>query len=346
MRINLLPSERTCYKASLHCHTNLSDGLHTPEEIKRAYIDRGYSIVAFTDHFTMYRHPELEDSSFIPINSYEIAFSGYETGYDRQVVYRNKACHLNAYAIDPNMQEQLPSNFCTYDAKQINAHIRELHEKGFLVSLNHPEWGRQFEDDFLELEGYDFLEVYNSAVEYLENLNDAREHYHQLLRNGRKINVIAADDAHQGLHTVVAKRVDLNSVRKHGLGLNETASDLGRAFTMIYPEKFEYRSVMTALKNGEFYCSSGPIIKALYLEDGRFCIDCTPARCIMLTGNAFCRDSVYIDMDANVVHAEFPLDQIEMREDRRKLFTVKIVDATGHIAYSNPFDLDELEALK
>ena len=37
-------------KCALHIHTNLSDGLHSPEEIIQAYQERGFRCVAITDH--------------------------------------------------------------------------------------------------------------------------------------------------------------------------------------------------------------------------------------------------------------------------------------------------------
>ena len=51
------------FKANLHCHTTLSDGAFTPEEIKAAYKAQGYSIVAFTDHRKYVHHTELNDES-------------------------------------------------------------------------------------------------------------------------------------------------------------------------------------------------------------------------------------------------------------------------------------------
>ena len=46
----LLGGKGQFYKANLHCHTDLSDGFLTPEEVKALYKAHGYSIVAFTDH--------------------------------------------------------------------------------------------------------------------------------------------------------------------------------------------------------------------------------------------------------------------------------------------------------
>ena len=45
MRKYLLPETGSFYKANLHCHTVLSDGNKTPEEVKEAYQKLGYSIV-------------------------------------------------------------------------------------------------------------------------------------------------------------------------------------------------------------------------------------------------------------------------------------------------------------
>ena len=38
------------YKANLHCHSTLSDGKKTPEELREMYKSHGYSILAITDH--------------------------------------------------------------------------------------------------------------------------------------------------------------------------------------------------------------------------------------------------------------------------------------------------------
>ena len=57
-RIYLLPKEGNLYKANMHCHTTVSDGKFTPEEIKNMYKARGYHAVAFTDH-QVYVHGRL-----------------------------------------------------------------------------------------------------------------------------------------------------------------------------------------------------------------------------------------------------------------------------------------------
>lgn len=59
------------YKANLHCHSNLSDGKLTPEELAQAYKSRGYSILAITDHERPKNHSNLTSDDFLMITGYE-----------------------------------------------------------------------------------------------------------------------------------------------------------------------------------------------------------------------------------------------------------------------------------
>ena len=95
----LLPAAGQFYKANLHCHTVLSDGRWTKEQVKAEYQKRGYSIVAFTDHRHYGWHPELMDDTFIPIAAYEADLNGpFPPSGSFQWV---KTYHLNFYDTDP-----------------------------------------------------------------------------------------------------------------------------------------------------------------------------------------------------------------------------------------------------
>ncbi len=59
MKKYLLPENGSFYKANLHCHSTVSDAKLTPEEIKKAYMEHGYSIVAYTDHDVLVPHNDL-----------------------------------------------------------------------------------------------------------------------------------------------------------------------------------------------------------------------------------------------------------------------------------------------
>ena len=61
MKKYLIPENGQFYKANFHCHTTVSDGRLTPEEVKALYKEHGYSVIAFTDHDVYIPHPERND---------------------------------------------------------------------------------------------------------------------------------------------------------------------------------------------------------------------------------------------------------------------------------------------
>ena len=73
MKKFLLPEGGTYYKSNLHCHSTISDGGWTVEQIKEEYAKRGYSIVAYTDHDIMYDQTHLCDENFVALKGYEMA---------------------------------------------------------------------------------------------------------------------------------------------------------------------------------------------------------------------------------------------------------------------------------
>ena len=72
MKKILLGNSKKYYKANLHCHSTISDGAKTPEELKEMYMNQGYSIIAYTDHDIMLPHFELADENFLPLTGFEI----------------------------------------------------------------------------------------------------------------------------------------------------------------------------------------------------------------------------------------------------------------------------------
>ena len=75
MKIYLIDPNKKWQKANLHCHTCNSDGYFTPEEIKKYYMEQGYSIVAYTDHELIYDNSHLCDDKFIAITASEFSIT-------------------------------------------------------------------------------------------------------------------------------------------------------------------------------------------------------------------------------------------------------------------------------
>ena len=51
MRDLLKDEEGRFYRGNLHCHSNLSDGRWSPEDVIGAYRDAGYDFLCLSDHF-------------------------------------------------------------------------------------------------------------------------------------------------------------------------------------------------------------------------------------------------------------------------------------------------------
>ena len=68
---HLLPPVKY-YKANFHCHSVVSDGKLTPEELRDAYKEKGYSILAITDHSVMVQHQHLNQPDFLLLTGVEI----------------------------------------------------------------------------------------------------------------------------------------------------------------------------------------------------------------------------------------------------------------------------------
>ena len=260
MKHRLLPEKGNFYKANLHLHTTVSDGMWSPEEAKRIYAERGYSILAFTDHELFVPHNDLTDGSFLALNAHEIAVNEATARGSRY----QRTYHLNFYAkssettlspvfsesrVDkPSMAAQITDEMrktdarADYSTESINALIRRGNENGFFVCYNHPVWSLQNYPDYCGLEGLWGIEVYNTSC-VVEEMPDTTVPFDDLLRLGRDVFPVCSDDAH-------------------------IKPDLFGGWTMVKAESLDYDAVIGALLAGDFYSSTGPEIRELFVEDG------------------------------------------------------------------------------
>ena len=154
----LISENGNFYKACLHLHTDLSDGAYPPAEVKRKYQEKGYSIIAFTDHDIFIPHNDFSDENFLAINSHEIEVSENNVNLTRY----QKTYHLNFYAKDRNAtmtpvfsesrvhignsskyvtdEMRKTDVYAYYSPRSINEVIRIANENGFFVTYNHPVW--------------------------------------------------------------------------------------------------------------------------------------------------------------------------------------------------------------
>ena len=246
--IDLLKSNGKFYKANLHCHTVVSDGKMTPEQVKDYYKKNGYSIVAYTDHNKFVSHDDLKDDNFLPIAGFEADFHILTKD---GVPSRLRTCHLNFFAKNPLTAVQLPEPLI-YHLSLINKYIKDMTDNGWICMLNHPTWSLQPTDEVVAIDNITAMEVYNHGCQVLSNNGDSQGYYFSYLASSKKAFAVATDDNHCGL---------LDD------GLPDKDDDACGGYIQISMPELSYDNFIDAFINGRFYASTGVEIKELYIDE-------------------------------------------------------------------------------
>lgn len=334
----LISPHKKQYRANLHCHSTISDGKKTPEELKNMYKEKGYSILAITDHEVPKNHSYLNDSDFLTITGYEAYIRPNPECISD--VY-GKEIHINLFARDPQNEAMVCFNpkYCKYitdeqkqrlkkvgsqdtreySVKYINKFIKTAKENGYIVAYNHPWWSMEDEADILSYEGYFSMEMCNyssyvvSGIEYNAGL------YDKMLMKGKRVFCHSADDNHNSQPN--------NSPRCDSFG----------GFTMIMPKSFTYDSIFEAMETGEMYSSMGPIFKEVSIEGNKIHIECSDVEKIFVFTGSKSPKVKIANWGDTISFADFEID------DRAKFVRVSICDKYKRFADTRGFFKDELK---
>lgn len=336
MKKYLLPNGNEFYKANLHVHTTVSDGAMTPEEIKKIYMEKGYSVVAFTDHEVMVPHLELTDENFVALTATEISTNNRT---DCDFCYA-KTYHLNIYSPDENKncfntfdrskmwlehsyqyitdEQESSQHRRLYDAEDVNKVIKMANDEGCLVSYNHPVWSLQNYSDYADLKGLWGIELYNTGCAR-NGYFDTAQPFDDLLRKGERIFPLATDDAH-------------------------LLRDCFGGYVMISAKNLTYKSIFEALKNGDFYASTGPEFFEISINDGIVKIVTSPVAFVGLSTenrHLFAKR----DEENLLTEVEFDigwhLDMLKQGISEHPYIRITLMDEKGNTAYSRAYFVDE-----
>ena len=337
MKTYILPNEGNFYKANLHCHSNISDGNWSVEEIKKYYMEEGYSIVAYTDHDVFVPHNDLTDESFLALNGYEVAINEEEPS----VFTAKKTCHLCFIALDPKLDTQkiiynsrmLDKNTYAvklapdaqfieieYSVEYINKLIENGKKEGFFISYNHPAWSLEEKEQYCGYKGFDALEIINYASIVEDYADCCPVQYEEMLRAGNFVGCVASDDNHN----------------KHDKG--HPFFDSFGGFTYIKAKELTYEAVADALKNGDYYASEGAEIKELWLEDGKVHVLVDEAAYVYLSAGARRKPRAYLEEGGG--EAVFELRETD------PFFRITVINKNGKRAYTRAYKLENKELAK
>ncbi|MCH5171002.1 MAG: hypothetical protein J1F24_06930 [Oscillospiraceae bacterium] len=336
MKKILLPEENEnlkYYKANLHCHSTVSDGAKTPEQLKADYKAHGYSILAITDHEVFIPHNELSDEDFLMLNGYEIEASGTN----------GKTCHLCFVALShDNTQEVCFSRpylwgnakkkvkkvninkkesllFRKYNKRGINKLIETGKKYGFFVTYNHPTWSLESYPQYIRYKNADAMEITNYGCVVCGFDDDNGHAYDDMLRNGEKLFCISTDDNHNLFPD------------------SSPDCDSYGGYIMIASPSLKYEDVTTALKKGMFYSSTGtykhigPEFHSITLENNEVHIKTGDVRSIAYIPSSRDCQIKNAEDGGHINEATFKIKKKE------KYFRIVITDSFGYKAYSNAY---------
>lgn len=312
----LLTDKKNFYKANLHCHTTVSDGADTPEQMKEAHKAHGYSILAYSDHNKIVSHSDLRDTDFLPLTACELGV----TAKDPNRIYP-PTCHFNI--ISPTEEPAyLPEwKDKEYSTASISSMMQTAREHGYFVIYNHPVWSCESSYTYLNYNGMHAFEIMNNGSlssgwnEHNDNI------YDEMLRHGKKLFAAAGDDNHLSF----------------GYCSNKLCSDSAGTYTMINAEKLDYGTVMEALFKGDFYASEGPEIYELSYDNNKVYVRTSECVSIFCCNAGRRRGIAHMGPEKKLLtEAEFELRPGEI------YFRLTLVDKDGKKAYSNAYFIDEL----
>ena len=332
----LLPQTQY-FKASLHTHSTISDGKLTPEQLRDAYREKDFQVLAITDHSVMISHQDLNREDFLLITGVEIDI---EEEPSREGW--NRMRHFCLLSKDPGQQwipfrdpNPIPSSVPyeaeneieglerAYTVEAINATIAVCNRRGCLVTYNHPGWSLENYSDYSTMEGLWGLEHRNTADISQGFCDDAPHVFQDLLCLGKTVMPVMADDTHSPI--------------VNGMEV------LGGSWTMIGADSLDYLSVMAALEKGDLYASCGPQIHSLTLEGNTLCITCSPAaRIQMVSQTRHCR--LAHSETGNLTEARFDISLWRTHHSSKPHAFLRLIvtDAQGNYAVTRAYTPEEL----
>jgi hypothetical protein len=290
------------WRGNLHTHSTESDGRETPEAVCAYYRAMRYDFLAITDHFLdTYGYPltdtrDLRAPGFTTLIGAELHAGQTLTG---------ELWHILAVGLPLDFGR--PTNGET--GPQIAARALEA---GAYVAAAHPAWYNLTEEDVLSLGPVHAIETINGISADHNDRIDSWYMLDVLLARGYRYFACATDDAH----------------------FHEKHNDLMRGWVWVKSEQLDPDSLLAALKRGEYYSSTGPLIHDVEVWPGdRIIVRCSPASSIFMTGKGA---RVVYQHGNGMTRAELSLKQF-----RGDYCRITVRDANGGRAWTNPIWLNE-----
>jgi hypothetical protein len=291
------------WRGNLHTHSTLSDGVLAPEEVCRRYRAEGYDFIALTDHFVgVYGYPIADTVPFRGNGFTTILGAELHSG----PMANGELWHILAVGLPADFAPGNVPHFRVIEGMETGPEIAaRAVAAGAFVAIAHPQWSGLTMEDARSLTAAHAVEVYNHGCAMGCDRPDGFHTLDLLLTEGRRLNLIATDDAH--FHE----------------------PDHFGGWVMVKAEENSPEALLAALKAGAFYSSQGPEIKGIEVDGHRVTVRSSAVASVIVQGQGTAATGVHgHSMTETTVRADRLIDSPWMR--------VSVIDRAGRRAWSNP----------
>lgn len=222
-------------KGSIHCHSTVSDGLLSPDDVAKFYEEKGYSFLSITDHEKISSVRKFEG---IYQHGVEVSRGKCKLG---------EPYHIVALGVEDEAILKIS------DAQLL---IDYVNDSGGITFIAHPYWSNLVYEDLVKLEGYVGIEVYNSGCDVEVAKGYGLSHWDSLLSSRRRIWGMAVDDSHRYLRPPIDADGGWIWINTHDGSSEEALKSVrdGRFYSSMAPKVFSFKWTPSLL-----YVESTPI---------------------------------------------------------------------------------------
>lgn len=291
------------WRGNLHTHSTRSDGVLPPEEVCRRYRAEGYDFLALTDHFIgSYGYPIVDTVPFRAPGFTTILGAEVHSG----AMANGELWHILAVGLPADFAPSDSPDFHPKAGQESGAEIAaRAVAAGAFVAIAHPQWSGLTLADARGITAAHAVEVYNHGCATGCDRADGFSIADLLLSEGRKLSLIATDDAHF------------------------SEPDHFGGWVMVKATENTPEALLAALKDGAFYSSQGPELRDVRVEGDHVVIESTAVVSAMVQGRGTGARAVH---GHSMTATRVPLARLNGSPWLR----VTVIDAAGKRAWSNP----------
>ena len=229
------------FKGNTHTHTLNSDGDSTPDDVVRWYREHGYNFLVLTDHNVLTRVEGLNalhglDEKFLVVRGEEVTSA-----------FGDSSIHVNGLDVSRQIAAQSGTSVVEVLQKSVDA----IRAADGVPHINHPNYRWSITTEQLkQVRNNKLFEIFNGHPQ-VNNLGGGgvpglEEVWDAILSSGTLLYGIAVDDAH--------------TFKDPG---NPAVAGPGRGWVMVRAPRLDARELLAALERGDFYASTGVVLKDL-----------------------------------------------------------------------------------